>query len=201
MASLFTRKNAGFVAGTIAIFGFLSLLAFALLTNSPVTGNSGATRLGKPAPDFSLPTFDGVEFVLSESRGQPVVINFWASWCPPCIKEAPVLEAAWQVFSDRGVEFVGVDIQDTREEAVRFVESFGLTYPNVMDIDGEVTVNYGVIGLPVTFFLDSEGIVVRRWVGAIESPQISDWLEQLLAGEQVNEELEGTNTDAYYEFE
>ena len=194
-------------AASIAIVAFLGLLAFALLTNSPVTGNSGATRVDKPAPDFSLVRLDGGVFDLSENLGRPVLINFWASWCPPCIREAPVLEAAWREFGDRGVVFVGVDIQDTEQEANRFVEAFNVTYTNVIDPDGTVTVDYGVIGLPVTFFVDREGIIVRRWVGALKARQLDEWLDQLLAGGLSDDgadpdtDGEGVDPDEYFKFE
>ena len=80
-----------------------------------------------------------------------MVINFWASWCPPCREETPLLERTWRSYKYQDVLFVGVNIQDTEEDARVYLEEFDITYPNGLDRHGKVTVDYGIIGLPVTF--------------------------------------------------
>ncbi len=163
-----------------AIVGFIALFLVGLITNEPLTGASGAARVNHPAPNFTLPLFSGGELTLSSLKGKPVVINFWASWCPPCRVEAPILEKVWQLYKDEGVTFVGVDIQDTEEDARAFIKEFGITYPNAKDASGRVTIDYGVSGIPVTFFVNREGLIVSRWVGDINETLLVDRIEEIL---------------------
>lgn len=195
-----SRKAAGLAVFGLAATGFLALMAWGLLNQSPVTGKSGSTRLHKPAPEFTLPLFEGDQLTLSEHSGRPVVINFWASWCAPCRVEARALEEAWRSYRDRNVLFVGVQTQDTEEEGRAYLSEFGVTYPNVMDADGRVTVDYGVIGLPVTFFVDRGGTVVHRWVGAIDRARLTGWVEEMVSGTILGGEAEGENRDSFFEF-
>ena len=167
---------------SVAMVGFLGLMGIGLLNIAPVTGLSGFTRVQKPAPEIRLSLFEGGELVLSQYREQPTVINFWASWCPPCREEALVLERTWRAYKDNGVMFLGVDIQDTEESARAYLREYDITYPNGLDVDGKITVDYGVIGLPITFFVNTEGIVERRWVGAISDRQLVAWVDELVAG-------------------
>ena len=192
------------IMGTVGLVvaGLMALLALGLLNQAPVTGMSGFTRVQKPAPDFTMPLVEGGGDVsLSEYQGQPVVINFWSSWCPPCRQEAPILEGAWRSYRDQGVVFVGVDIQDSDDDAKAYLQAFGITYPNGADRDGRVTVDYGVIGLPVTFFVNRDGIVERRWVGAIGEARLVAWVGDLVAAVAPTGETEGENRESFFEFE
>ena len=186
---------------SVAMVGFVGLMGFGLLSKSPVTGLSGVSRLQKPAPEIRLPLFDGGELVLSQHLEQPVVINFWASWCPPCREEAPVLERTWREYEHMGVVFLGVDIQDTDESARSFLREFGVTYPNGRDVDGRITVDYGVIGLPVTFFVNKAGVVERRWVGAISDSKLSGWVDEMIAGVAPAGDPEGENPESYFKLD
>ena len=161
------------------VVALISLMAVGLLNKTPVTGQSGATRIGKPAPDFDLLLLDSNVFSLSEYKGQPIVVNFWASWCIPCREEALVLERNWQNYGG-DVRFVGIGIWDSVEEAQEYIQEFGLTYPHGPDIDGRITVDYGVIGIPVTFFIDKQGTIVHRWVGAINEEELTTGINDLL---------------------
>lgn len=164
----------------LVIVGFVTLLSVGLFIKDPLTGSSGAARVSRPAADFTLPLFSGGELTLSSLKGNPVVINFWASWCPPCRDEAPILEKVWRLYRDRGVTFIGVAIQDTEKNALAFIEEFGITYPNGRDQGGRITIDYGVGGIPVTFFVDSEGLIVSRWVGALNEDLLIARIEELL---------------------
>jgi cytochrome c biogenesis protein CcmG/thiol:disulfide interchange protein DsbE len=195
------KKISGVVVVTAAITGFLGLMAWGMLNQEPATGRSGITRVNKPAPEFTIPLFDGGEFVLREYLGQPVIINFWASWCPPCREEAPGLERTWRAYKDRGVMFVGVDIQDPLEDALAYIREFDITYPNGPDAKGKVTIDYGVVGIPVTYFVDREGIIARRFVGALPERQLVAWVEELLAGTSPVGDVEGSNPEGYYELD
>ena len=194
-------KSLVFILIGLALVGFLGLMAAGLSNKSPHTSRSGVTRVDKPAPEIRMPLFDGGELVLSEYRGQPIVINFWASWCPPCRVESPALERTWQLYSDRDVLFVGVDIQDTENEGRAYVEEFDLTYPNGTDGDGKITVDYGVIGLPVTFFVNRDGIVERRWVGAVTEEQLVTWVDELVAGVALSSPGDRDGGEEFIEFD
>ena len=164
----------------LAVVGFVALLWGGLARKEPLTGASGAARVNRPAADFTLPLFSGGNLTLSSLRGKPVVINFWASWCPPCRAEAPILEEVWRRYKDKGVTFIGVDIQDAEADAQAYIEEFGITYPNGPDIGGRITIDYGVGGIPVTFFVNREGLIVSRWVGAINERILVSRIEDLL---------------------
>ena len=177
-----SARTLGIAVIGVAIAGFLGLMGLGLTNKSPVTSQSGYTRIQKPAPEFSLPLFNGDSFLLSRYHGRPVVINFWASWCPPCREEAVVLERAWRSYRDSGVMFVGVDLQDSRADAKAYLSEFDITYPNGLDTNGRITVDYGVVGLPVTFFINRFGVVERRWVGAIDERRLVAWIDEMLVG-------------------
>ena len=185
---------------TALVLSFFALMAFGLASRSPVTGRSGETRVGKPAPEFSIPLLGGGEFRSADHRGSPMIINFWASWCPPCRQESPGFERVWQKYQDQGIQIVGVDIQDTEEDALGYVREFGLSFPNGRDTDGKITVEYGVIGLPVTFFISADGVVEGRWVGALPEDRLESWTQALLSGSTLDGETEGETEGRFFKF-
>jgi cytochrome c biogenesis protein CcmG, thiol:disulfide interchange protein DsbE len=137
--------------------------------------------VGRPAASFALAAFDGTPLRFDALRGKVVIVNFWASWCnPACYDEAPVLERAWQTYRDRGVVVIGVDMQDTPEAAQAFIRRFQLTFPNAPDAGGKVAVEYGVYGVPETFFVDREGKIRAKHVGAVTDEVIRGTIERLL---------------------
>lgn len=176
---IFFRRLAFTIAGIVSV-GVVWLLGWALVNKEPLTGLSGITMVNRPAPDFTLTTFKGTKISLGGLRGKPVVINFWASWCPPCRIEARLLESTWRAYKNRGVFFIGVDIQDRLEDALNYIREFDITYPNGPDPTGEISIDYGVSGLPVTFFVSRKGQIVRRWVGAIEKSVLISAIEEIM---------------------
>jgi cytochrome c biogenesis protein CcmG/thiol:disulfide interchange protein DsbE len=138
--------------------------------------------VGKPAAPFVLQTFDGRALSLESLRGHVVVVNFWASWChPACYEEAPVLERGWREYRERGVVVVGVDIQDKAEAAQKFIRDFGLTFPNAPDPVGKISVDFGVYGVPETFFVDRQGRIRAKHVGAVTDRALREQIDRLLA--------------------
>jgi cytochrome c biogenesis protein CcmG/thiol:disulfide interchange protein DsbE len=138
--------------------------------------------LERPAAAFTLTSYGGEPMSLEAYRGRVVVVNFWASWChPACYEEAPVLERNWRAYRDRGVVVLGVDIQDTAEAAKKFIGDFALTFPNALDPAGKVSVDYGVYGVPETFFIDGKGRIRAKHVGAVTDQAFRREVERLLA--------------------
>ncbi len=139
-------------------------------------------KQGQPAPDFTLQTPDGQTVRLSELRGKPVMINFWATWCGPCQVEMPLFIDAYTKNKDKLV-VLGVDVQEQPAQVTAFAQKMGLNFPLVIDPDGEVSTIYQVRGLPTTIFVNADGIVEAAHRGAILSrPQLEPYLAQILRG-------------------
>ncbi len=163
----------------VAVLPVLALLAYGFKVSPR---DIPSPLVGRPAPAFALASLDGASLSLEGHRGKVVVVNFWASWCyPACYEEAPVLERNWRGYRDRGVVVVGVDIQDKREAAEKFVADFGLTFPVAQDLKGTVSVDYGVYGVPETFFVDRKGQIRVKHVGAVTDTVFRATVDRLLA--------------------
>ncbi len=152
----------------------------AFVANPPRIAALNASRGDGQAPDLTMQQFDGGTFRLADQRGRVVVVNFWASWCPPCRAEAPRLVAASRKYLDRDVVFVGVDINDTPDNARAFLQEFGITYANGIDQNLSITEAYGVTGLPATFVVGRQGKVMQRWPGEIQADQLSGLIDEAL---------------------
>ena len=139
-----------------------------------------SSQPGTEAAGFSGPTFTGDVISLADLRGQPVVVNFWASWCAPCRAEAPALERVWRAYGDQGVVVLGVDIQDTEADARAFLDELRISYPNIRDERDEIARAYQVTSIPATFFIGRDGRVVSHWVGPISQQQLVARLDELL---------------------
>lgn len=165
----------------VMVVGLLGLLAYSLfapedrrLAQQGRVNSGGALVLEdrRPAPDFEVMTLSGEPLQLSSLQGRIVVLNFWASWCPPCRSETPLLQAAQDNLGD-DVVLVGMDVWDAEADARDFLEQYGVTYTVGHDDDGEVAIDYGLSGVPETFIIDAEGRVVARLPGEVRT------LEQL----------------------
>lgn len=178
-------------ASWLVVLAILGLLGYALLTGAGrpdrpsgvVINNQVASLalLDRPAPDFSLTLFGtGETLRLSDLRGKVVVLNFWASWCPPCRQEAPTFERVWQAYKDRDVVLMGVDIWDTDEEAAKFLQEFGLTYPNGPDPTGQIAIDYGLTGIPETYFITRDGMIAQKAIGIVQEETFKQAIETLL---------------------
>jgi cytochrome c biogenesis protein CcmG, thiol:disulfide interchange protein DsbE len=143
---------------------FLGVLTFAL------DRAGGPPGPGDPAPNFEAQPLDGdgAPVSLSDFRGRPVLLNFWASWCGPCLDEAPMLRRAHDLFGDK-VAFIGVDVRDSRTDALEFVRRHGVDYVQVRDDRLGVYRAYGLTGQPESFLIDGNGVVVQHVQGPFPS--------------------------------
>lgn len=146
--------------------------------------------VAKQAPSFTLTLFDGGALNSKDLVGKAVLLNFWASWCVPCRAEARALEENWQKYRDRGVVFLGVNIQDKEEDARVFVKELGITYLNGQDSSEKIAIDY-VWGIPETFFLDPKGRITYKHAGELRTPVIAAKLDEALNGNVSVEEGKG----------
>ncbi len=133
-----------------------------------------------PAPDFTVQLFDGGSFRLGDHKGKPVFINFYASWCIPCGGEVGDLEKVYKELTKEKVAFIGVAIQDTETKARNFVKKHKLTYPTSIDKTGAIRRAYGVYAMPVSFFVDKNGIISRIHAGGLTEGILKNELDTLL---------------------
>ncbi|MBP9706481.1 MAG: redoxin domain-containing protein [Oligoflexales bacterium] len=150
------------------------------------TSHIPTVLLNKPALGFRVPVISGasnfnpqeVDFAnLTDFKGKGLIINFWASWCVSCRQEAQNLEAFWrQHRAGSDVALIGIAIQDTKEDALNFVENYGKTYLIALDVDGRAALDYGVTGAPETFFIDGNGIIKHKITGPVDVALLEEFL-------------------------
>jgi cytochrome c biogenesis protein CcmG/thiol:disulfide interchange protein DsbE len=173
------------------IIAMIALLAFAvtvvgiLIRGLTVNPNKvPSALLGKPAKSFSVDWLQGQNLMdaagnkitLESFRGKPLVLNFWASWCGSCREEAVYFENFWQKHKDEGVAILGVAIQDTEADAMKFANFFGKTYMLGLDTNGKASIDYGVYGVPETFFIDRNGIIRHKEAGPVDEKMLAEYL-------------------------
>ncbi len=170
----------GFTLGSMALLAAVLLTALALGLQLARQNATQPTR--GPAPDFSLGLLNGGDLKLSDLRGQVVLINFWASWCPPCRVEAPDLQALYADYREAGFTIIGVNMLESSPQKARaFIDEFGITYPNGEDREQRVTKLYRVQGPPESFLIDQRGRVRRFYYGSVNYDGLSAAIEDLLA--------------------
>ncbi len=156
------------VVAVICLIAALGLLYFSL--NAPVTVSSGLAD--RPAPDFSLPSLNRQNLSLSALRGKPVIINFWAVWCYPCIAEMPLLEETAQKYADDGLVVIGINQGDSFAEVEEFAAEQNLTFPLLVDEDESVGSLFKVNGYPTSIFIDKDGMIRAVYLGEIPQAQL-----------------------------
>jgi cytochrome c biogenesis protein CcmG/thiol:disulfide interchange protein DsbE len=173
-------------------FGLIVLVVVVLIGSAVLflgMRNSATNRPDDEAPDFEMQFFNGYEWEdapaaqLSDFAGQPVVLNFWASWCVECKVEAELLEDTWQQYRDDGVVFLGVAYIDVEPKSLEYLEEYDITYPNAPDLRSSISSKYDITGVPETFFIDGDGNVVHIQLGPVSETMLTGLIDQMLAGE------------------
>ena len=189
-----TRRNR-LVWVVVAVLAIIAVVAVAFASRFGVDpGLTTSPLIGRPAPDQSLPRLNGEgEVDLSSFRGDVLVLNFFASWCLECIDEHSALVETAAAYQDRGVRFVGVAFQDRPQAANAFLDDLGRSQiTEYLDDPGSLAaISYGVFGVPETFFVDSDGTIVAKIVGASDSLLLASTLDGILAGDQPGEQVVG----------
>ena len=133
---------------------------------SPGPATEYGSEVGKLAPDFTLTGLDGQEVSLSDFRGKPVLINFWASWCGPCRIEMPLLQEVYEQWTSKGLVLLAVNLQESQGTVEEFIEGAGYTFPVLLAPGNKVPLSYNIRGIPATFFIDADGVIRDIKIGA-----------------------------------
>lgn len=174
------RRVRRLIVAAWLVAGVAAIIAFLTISVARPSGPVDTPIVGRPAPAFDLQTLDGQRVALADLRGSPIVLNFWASWCIPCREEAPLLTAADAAHRTQGLRVLGVVYQDSAENARQFMARYGQTYPGLLDPNGRTAIDYGVFGIPETFFIDRSGFVRSRQVGALTEAELQRQVEAIL---------------------
>ncbi len=164
--------------GLASVVPILGLLAYGM-TRDPSAVES--PLLGRPAPGFTLAALDGEEVSLSDLRGKVVAVNLWASWCLACRLEHPYLMEAERKYSGEEVQLLGIVYQDSPANAERYMRRMGGSWPNLLDPGSRTAIEYGVFGVPETFFIDRNGTVAYKEIGPVHRTILNTWIGRLLA--------------------
>ncbi len=135
---------------------------------------------GQLAPNFAFHYPNGDTFTLADFRGQPVIVNFWATWCPPCRREMPGLVKAYEEHKDDGLMILEVDVAEPPEAVAQFVQEYNMTMPVILDQRQEVTRLYRTDSFPTSFFIDKDGVIQVRWVGYLPEDQLALNLQKIM---------------------
>lgn len=165
--------------GLVVMLIAIALVTFAAL-KAGVSGPEQA-RSGSPAPDFQMTDFDGETFALSDHEGTPLVVNFWASWCPSCAAEMPEFEEVYRSFGG-SVDFLGINHSDSRRAAEKLADETGVTYRLAEDPRGEIFAAFGGNGMPTTAFIDASGDIVDVVVGQLTGEILTEFIRESFPG-------------------
>ncbi len=181
-------------AGTLVVMGVTAaiILVVAYMANRPAAGGGGFTAVvlsgrasgpapivGKPAPDFTATTIDGVRVTLSELEGQPVWLTFGATWCQPCRAENPDIQAAYEKHRAKGVVVLAIFITEDASTVRDYATRVGLTYPKVPDPNSQIATAYRIVGIPSHFFIDSTGVLRVLKIGTLDPPAMDAALAEI----------------------
>ncbi len=183
------RQRLRYVRALGTSFALAALLIGVVVATMQIRFDPTVLRPGDSVPNFTLQTLDGKPVTFSSLQGQAIVLNFWATWCPPCRREMPLLDAVQKDYRTRGVTIVGIDLGEPMDLVRAYVQSVGVTYPiwvdttnpgPVLDRTHELYNRFGGVGLPTTFFIDANGIIRDRYIGELNRAFLQNRIEAML---------------------
>ena len=158
----------------IIFFAFVGILVWGLIRSGNISSNLFVNeRMSEIkldnilAKDFELFDLKGNIIKLSDYKGKFVLLDFWSTWCPPCRIEAPELQKVYKEMQDKNIEFIGIAVWDQEKKIIDFIEEFNVSYPNLVDGNGRVAIDYGVRGVPEKYLINKDGFLVSKIVGPI----------------------------------
>ena len=184
----FSRTHWNRLLAGVLLFGTVFIVATrvgppqsAAAPPAPASADSmPAPQADHPAPDFTLMSLDGTPVTLSKLTGQVALINIWATWCPPCRAEMPTIETAYEQYRDQGFTVLAVNLQEDPRSVAAFMQQYQLTFPALLDLDGQVSRDYQAFSLPSSFFVDKKGVIRAVYRGPMPRSVIAGTVEQLL---------------------
>lgn len=174
-------SNLGAIA-LLLLAGSIALFAWAWSNERGDSSSGQNVEVGREAPDFTLPDLEGNQVALSDHRGEVVLINFWATWCPPCRVEMPDMEAVYREHRDEGFEILGVDQREPKELVEEFVTDRGFSWIFLLDEDFDVSQEYSATSIPRSILVDRDGTVAHVWRGTLTRSQLEQQLAHLGIG-------------------
>ena len=169
-----------FQTGLLKAVPVLLLVSVLIVYAGCAGGSTSDLSIGSKAPDFELYDLDGDVHKLSDYKGTPVFLNFWATWCGPCRSEMPHLEEVNEEWKDQGLTFFAVNIGESSTDVVSFLDYYGFNMPVLLDSAKTVSRKYGVSGIPTTYFIDEDGIIQNKVVGAFpDRESVENYVKQL----------------------
>jgi len=171
------------LTGRLARTALASGFALALLA-AAACGTQPAARLGGPAPDFKLQDVNGEPVSLTQFKGKPVFINFWATWCGPCREEMPAMQELYDQYRDRGLVILALDMEEDSRLVRRWIDQGGYTFTFLLDSEGEQVKRYNVTAAPTSYFVGSDGVIRDLKLGALSRAEMQAKVEKLMDGQK-----------------
>lgn len=161
----------------MVLFGLLTVAIVQAMEKEEQPDNLPGLRIGVKAPDFELENLSGEKVKLSDYRGKKVILNFWATWCPPCKKEMPAMEKFYQKAGD-DVEILAVNI-DPQYNVKEFTDKLGITFPILLDKKDEVNSAYSVMTIPTTYFINEEGLITNKYLTSMTEDIMKEYIDAM----------------------
>ncbi len=171
-------KKRRLIVRTVILFVLTAAVGYTLYANF-TKEQVQKVEIGKLAPDFVLVDMNGEKHQLSDYRGEGVFLNFWATWCKPCEREMPYIDNAYQYYKDKGVKVLTINVGESDVAVNNFIERHNLSFPVMIDKDGQVQTVYGINPLPITFLIDKNGILVRSHTGELTQEKVNQFMEEI----------------------